>query len=186
MKPIRMENGVIVYYGSFAGRVSNGCAVVDPLFDGPELNGFLGKQKDIQEVKWQDGTFERLMDGSRDTCGIPVLKDCRVWQLKPDVDIHMKFIDYEGLCRDFGPPDPANYHQVYDGAVETNSLEALYTKFNTSRPPGYAGHSLSMSDVLELYDESGSTFHYVDRFGFKLVDFEPSGQSMAQTPAMQL
>ena len=39
--------------------------------------------------------------------------------------------------------------QVYDGAVETNDLEALYTTFNTEWPEGYTGHSLSMSDVLE-------------------------------------
>lgn len=105
---------------------------------------------------------------------LSIIKDCRVWQLKPDVDIRMKFIGYDELCREFGPPDPDNYRQVYDGAVETNDLEALYTKFNTDHPVGYEGHSLSMSDVLELYDESGSTFHYVDRFGFQQVDFEPA------------
>lgn len=41
-----------------------------------------------------------------------------------------------------------------------------------------------MSDVLELYDEDGSTFHYVDRFGFQKVDFSPEAQQMG--PAMQL
>lgn len=58
-----------------------------------------------------------------------------------------------------GPPVRDHYQLVYDGEVETNDLEELYTKFNLNHPPGYAGHSLSMSDVLELYDE-------VDRFGF--------------------
>ena len=43
-----------------------------------------------------------------------------------------------------------------------------------------------MSDVLELYDETGSTFHYVDRFGFKQVSFEQPGQQMAHTQTMQL
>lgn len=179
MKPIRIENGVIVYYGNRVGRVSDGHATVDPMFEGPELNGFLEKQKSIRDIKWQDGIFDRLMSGPKDSREIQVLKDCRVWQLKPDVDIRMKFIGYEELLRDFGPPDPERYQCVFDGPVDTNDLEALYTKFNIDHPSDYRGHSLSMSDVVELYDDFARTFHYVDRFGFKQVDFEPPSQQIA-------
>lgn len=184
MKSIRIENGVIVYYGNFVGRITGGRAVVDPMFEGPELNAFLEKQRNIQEVKWLDGTFDRLTNGSRETREIQLLKRCRVWQLKPDVNIRMKFIGYDELLRDFGPPDPANYQQVFDGAVDTNDLESLYSKFNIDHPVDYSGHSLSMSDVLELYDDLTSTFHYVDRFGFKQVDFEPPSPVIQQS--MQL
>ena len=180
MKSIRIENGVIVYYGSLVGRVKDGRAVVDPMFEGPELNAFLEKQRSIREVKWLDGTFDRLTNSPKDAREVQVLKNCRVWQLKPDVDIRMKFIGYAELLRDFGPPDPANYQQVFDGAVDTNDLEALYAKFNMDHPATYTGHSLSMSDVLELYDELSSTFHYVDRFGFKQVDFEPPAPAIQQ------
>jgi hypothetical protein len=38
-----------------------------------------------------------------------------------------------------------------------------------------------MSDVLELYDENGSSFHYCDRFGFEEISFAPP----AQTQTMQ-
>lgn len=183
MKPIRMENGVIVYYGNRAGRVSNGQAVVDPMFEGPELNAFLEKQKSIREVKWQEGVFDRLMSAPGDAREIQALKDCRVWQLNPEVDIRMKFVGYDELCQNFGPPSPDNYRCVFDGPVDTNDLEALCIEFNTDHPPGYCGHSLSISDVVELYDDSGSAFHYVDRIGFKQVDFEPPGQQMA--PEMQ-
>lgn len=183
MKPIRIENGVIVYYGNWVGRVSNGNAVVDPMFEGAELSGFLEKQKSIREVKWKDGVFDRLMSGPKDTHEVQVLKSCRVWQLNPDVDIRMKFIGYDELCQNFGQPDPANYQCVFDGPVDTNDLEALYTKFNIDHPADYRGHSLSMSDVVELYDDLTSTFHYVDRFGFQQVDFKPPGQQMV--PKMQ-
>lgn len=186
MKPIRIESGIIVYYGNRVGRVADGRATVDPIFEGKELNSFLEKQPNIREVQWTDGMFDRLMGGPKDTHEIPVLKNCRVWQLKPDVDVRIKFIGYEELCRDFGPPNPDNYRMVYDGAVETNSLEALYDEFKNSLPGNCADHVLSISDVLELYDESGSTFHYVDRFGFKQVDFELPEQSMKQAPTMQL
>ena len=43
MKPIRIESGIIVYYGNRVGRVSDGRAVVDPMFEGPELIDFLTK-----------------------------------------------------------------------------------------------------------------------------------------------
>ena len=183
MKPIRIENGVIVYYGNRVGRVSEGRAVVDPMFKGPELNDFLEKQRHIRGIDWRDGVFDRLMSGPKDVHEMQALKDCRVWQLKPDVDIHMKFISYDEMLRDFGPPDPVNYQLVFDGPVDTNDLEELYAKFNLDQPPDYHGHSLSMSDVVELYDEAGSAFHYVDRFGFKEVDFEPPSQQM--TPKLQ-
>lgn len=182
MKPIRIENGIIVYYGNRVGRVADGCAVVDPMFKGPELNTFLEMQRNLREVKWTDGMFDRLMSRSGEKREIKVLKNCRVWQLSPDVDIRMKFIGYDKLCQGFGQLNPDNYQQVYDGAVETNDLEMLYDKFRYTSPKGYSGHVLSMSDVLELYDDLGSSFYYVDRFGFQQVDFE---QSTAQAPIMQ-
>lgn len=185
MKSICMEQSVIVYYGSRAGLIRDGCAIVDPMFEGEELNAFLNKQTGVQKIQWKDGIFERLMNGSGENHHeVQLLKDCRIWQLKPEVDIHMKFIGYEELSRQFGEPDPDNYQPVFEGKVETNDLEALYEIFNVSHPPGYKGHSLSMSDVVELYDELGSTFHYVDRFGFKQIDFTSLGQSM--THFMQL
>lgn len=180
MDQIRMENGIIVYYGNLAGRVASGRAVVDPMFRGTELDDFLKKQRNIREVKWAEGVFDRLMGGIRDTGEMQALKDCRVWQLKPDVDVSMKFIGYDQLLKRFGPPDPGNYRMVFEGEVETNDLEELYVKFNLAQPPGYSGHSLSISDVLELYDEDGSTFHYVDRVGFKQVEFAPSAPQMGQ------
>ena len=75
-----------------------------------------------------------------------------------------------------------DYEAVYDGEVQNNDLESIYAKFNAEHPKGFTGHSLSMSDVVELYDDAGSEFHYVDRFGFKEINFEPP----AQTQTMQL
>ena len=43
-----------------------------------------------------------------------------------------------------------------------------------------------MSDVVELYDEVGSSFHYVDRFGFQQIDFEPSEPTQDFDMKMQL
>ena len=43
-----------------------------------------------------------------------------------------------------------------------------------------------MSDVVELYDGSGSSFHYVDRFGFREIGFDPPGQELSGGPVMSL
>lgn len=185
MRGIRIENGRIVYFGNPAGYVTGNKAVVDPLFSGDGLTRFLEKQKGIKEVEWRDGVYDRLMNGQADTPDGPVLKNIRIWQLKPDVDVYMKFISYDRMTERFGEPSPQDYRVAFDGEVETNNLEEIYSKFNTGiRPAGYTGHSLSMSDVVELYDGEGSEFHYVDDRGFKTIAF--GGPEPVESPIMQL
>lgn len=186
MNGIQIKNNRILYYGNTAGYLNKDRAVVDPMFETDELKSYLSNTKGLN-VEWTPGTFERLAEGRIDPEGnAPVLKKCRVWQLKPDVDVMMRFIGYDELLGRFGEPDPDNYRAVYDGEVDTNDLEALYAKFNLDHPSGYEGHSLSMSDVVELYDDSGSSFHYVDRFGFKEVSFQPQEPELYQGPEMSL
>jgi hypothetical protein len=186
MNAIQIKNNRILYYGNSAGYVEKGKAIVDPLFQNEELQSYLTKKKGL-ELEWRNGTYERLAEGKLDPEGnAQLLKKCRVWQLKPDVDVMMKFIGYDELLEHFGEPDPDNYRTVYDGEVDTNNLEVLYAKFNLDHPPGYEGHSLSMSDVIELYDTSGCTFHYVDRFGFKEVSFQPQEQELYQGPEISM
>ena len=186
MSGIQIKNNRILYYGNTAGYVDKGKAIVDPLFQNEELRSYLAERKGL-ELEWRNGTYERLTDGMLDPEGnSKLLKKCRVWQLKPEVDVMMKFIGYDELLERFGEPDPDNYRMVYDGKVDTNDLEALYAKFNLEHTPGYEGHSLSMSDVIELYDASGSTFHYVDRFGFKEVSFQPQEQELYRGPEMNM
>lgn len=187
MNQVRIENGIIMFYGNKAGRVEDGCAVVDPMFKGDEISRFLERQRHIREIRWTDGMFDRLMAGGQEGAAAQDIKNVRVWQLKPDVDVYKKFIGYEETCRKFGPPDQKNYQAVYDGAAQTNDLEALYMKFGNDEnalPASYKGHSLSMSDVLELYDSTGSSFYYVDCTGFQEIEFAAPQQAQGQT--MQL
>lgn len=63
-----------------------------------------------------------------------------------------------------------NYKQVYDGNIDAEenvigTLEKIYLMFNLSKPNDFYGHSLSVSDVVELDREK----YYVDQFGWKKV-----------------
>lgn len=158
MKQIQIENGVIRYYGNRVGRVTEGCAVVDPMFQNEALESFLRKQRNIQKIQWQDGIYDRLANSQEDMESAKGLKDVRIWQLRGDVDVHMKFLALSQMEQQYGSPKPDFYIKVYEGASDTNDLEELYDKFRYHPPSGYTGHGLSISDVLELYDETGSSF----------------------------
>ncbi len=184
MRKICIENGRIHYFGNTAGYVTGHQAVVDPMFSNEKLKAFLNKQRGIEEVKWQDGVYDRLANGQMEI-GSPILKNIRIWQLKPEVNVYMKFISLDKMRSQFGEPDKENYQMIFDGEADTNNLEELYSKFNMgSLPAGYTGHSLSVSDVIELYDEKGSEFHYVDDRGFQAIPFEGSNQIQEQVLEM--
>ncbi|MPN19567.1 hypothetical protein SDC9_166938 [bioreactor metagenome] len=107
------------------------------------------------------------------------LKNVRIWQLKADSDFSMRFISFDEFEKQFGQPDKNSDEVIYDGSLPTNNLDAIYEICNSNHPNSYKGHSLSMSDVVEMYDENGSEFHYVDRFGFKEIGFETQEQTQA-------
>ena len=77
-------------------------------------------------------------------------------------------------------PPAADYRLVYDGGIHCAKdaepkevLERIYIRCNDTFPKGYRGHSLSMSDVVELYDEKNRSYFYCDKSGFTPVQFSP-------------
>ena len=128
--------------------------------------------------------YERLSnEGFRVSDSSPELQSCRIWQLKPGTPIQMRFIGLDAMAQKFGGPTPEQYHVVYDGRIQDNDLEKLWNKFSRT-PLGPDGQPLAISDVVELYNASGSTFFYIDRYGFQPIEFvdHPSqDQSMSMT-----
>lgn len=180
MNNIQIKKGCIYYYGNPAGYLKEQNAVVDIMFQKEELKQWLSEKN--LSATWTDGVFERLSRGEKlaELNGeIKPLKKVRIWQLKADSDFDLRFISLEESQKKFGEPRIENYEIVYDGELATNDLEGIYTKFNIDHPHGYEGHSLSMSDVVELYDDEGSTFHYVDRMGFQEIGFKQYKQGMS-------
>lgn len=67
----------------------------------------------------------------------------------------------------------ADYKSVYSGTVKTKedtyeTLEDLFRIFNIDRPEDFKGHSLSVSDIIELEGE----YYYCDFIGFEKLNKE--------------
>ena len=136
------------------------------------------------KVESRDGIYDRLISGEE--AQTEILKLCRIYQLKPSVDVQMKFISLSDMKRlGFGNPNIKNYDVVYDGNIETNDLDEIYGKlYIDAEVDGYSGHAMTMSDVIELYDDNESTFYYVDKDGYTRIQFldeEPEISAEMQT-----
>ena len=64
-------------------------------------------------------------------------------------------------------PSKSLYNEVYSGEVESSEnvmgvLEGLFRKFNFNHPADFKGHSLSVSDIVEL----DGKYYYCDSFGY--------------------
>ncbi len=173
MPGITLQNGLITYYGNPAGYTETNKAVVDRIFQGGELTTWLEGRGFVPY--WTDGVMERLIAGEQlsGPKNATLLKNVRIWQLRPEVDVRLKFISYRDMLRQFGKFRPENYRIAYDGQLDTNDLGTIYARLSVRQPPGFFGHPLAMSDVIELYDDSGSTLFYVDRTEFQQVTSVP-------------
>ena len=72
-------------------------------------------------------------------------------------------------------PDCATYDKVYSGDVKCRNLEDVFVLFQSGKPEGFQGHSLSVSDVVEVEDAASITpgFYFCDSIGFKEIPFQP-------------
>lgn len=178
MPGIMLQNGLIFYYGNPAGYTEKNHAVVDCIFQSEELQCWL-KARGLM-ARWTDDVMERLLSGECLGGEEPavLLKNIRIWQLRPEVDVRMKFISYSDMTKQFREPVQENYCVVYDGQLDTNDLETIYERFSDGQSPGYYGHPLSMSDVIELYNQEESEFYYIDRKLFRPIAFERKEQQL--------
>ena len=87
----------LIFYGNPVGYVKADTAVVDEMFRTDELNQYLSRMN--LTPRWEDGIFDRLVSG--EVTGEELAqsrKGCRIWQLKKDVDVAMRFIGYVACC----------------------------------------------------------------------------------------
>ena len=76
-----------------------------------------------------------------------------IYQIEQEKDLNrVKFESLENTLKYQGS-DKINsdiYKKVYEGDVECKNLEEVYTMFNINHPAEFKGHSLSVSDVVEV------------------------------------
>lgn len=99
-----------------------------------------------------------------------------VYQINRERDAErVKFLSYDGTMRVAGRINPEIYDKVYEGEIEKVStqekdewtMERIFKTLNTNkRPSDFKGHSLSVSDIVEL--PSGRWF--CDSMGWKQLE----------------
>lgn len=178
MRSVEIRNGRLFYYGSAVGYLEGDGLTADPMFRREDLERWL-ERKNLP-VRWVDGVYDRLANGESIQNAQP-LKSLRIWQLKPDTPIEMRFIGLDRMAREFDGPNPSQYRIAYDGQAESQELEDIWNKFCRRTLPG-GDHPLAISDVIELYDVDGSAFYYVDKREIVSVDFTPVIHENMNTP----
>jgi len=100
-------------------------------------------------------------------------KRCRIYQIDR-VDSEFAFREYGYvLSKGISAPPSDVYKVVFDGQLKTEELEKIFEIFNIAHPKEFSGHSLSVSDIIELYENDNRSFYYCDIFGFKEISFTP-------------
>ena len=105
--------------------------------------------------------------------GINVTQKVRIYQIN-SIDSEYIFKDYAYVKKQGRSGPPAElYRIVFDGQLAADNFEDIFRIFNIEHPAGYKGRSLSVSDIVELYDDKNSSFFYCNTNGYKKIQFKP-------------
>ena len=183
MKNIFFRDGILIYYGNPAGYLSEGKVVLDSIFDKEEIIAFLSEKEKLA-VEIRSGVYDRLSEGGGMEMTVEASKGrrIRIYQLKQDSPFMMRFISLaEREKRGFEKPQQKEYALVYEGEVDTFSLEDVWEKFGRRVPRDFEGHALSISDVVEFSEEEVSRYFYVEPKGFAEITFRIAGRRKGRT-----
>ncbi|MBR0312583.1 MAG: DNA primase [Oscillospiraceae bacterium] len=148
--------------------------------EGVSLREYLGLTDEEYAVFLRNDpadAFEKLLDSQRH------LQRFRLYQidLETDSTVPYAFLSAEKLHKlGYEQPRASDYRLVYDRGIycpneqpESAKLERLFQIFNLNHPGDYRGRSLSISDVVELYDGQERKYYYCDTVGFAPIGFSP-------------
>lgn len=87
----------------------------------------------------------------------------KVYQIQTERDKNnVKFRNYEETER-HGGVNSSSYQCVFAGDIRARNLDDVYHYFNQCmKPTTYQGHSLSMSDVVEVIGDIPEVYGYID------------------------
>lgn len=101
-----------------------------------------------------------------------------ILQIKKGDEYHNKrFENYERTIKNYDKIDLNDYDvkgifdtkDFYETDKKTGRLlEDIYEIWNTTQhPDGFTGHSLSVSDIVAMYQDTTIKFHFCDSIGFR-------------------
>ena len=131
-----------------------------------EQRNFLGIADKEQLPEWAKNRLSEIQS--------PKMK-IRIFQIDSEKDTnHLLFKNYQEAMNS-GGVDSSIYRQIYGGTVNCSSLEDVFFLCNSGqKPAGYYGHSLSVSDMIEVCDGENKGFYFCDSFGFQPAEFDIS------------
>ena len=91
-----------------------------------------------------------------------------IYQIKDPIKCDYAWMSWKIAKRDINLMD---YDCVYTDSIDGENpiavLENLYEMFNINHPLDFNGHSLSVSDIVVLFDDNGCKWYYCDRFDWR-------------------
>ena len=100
-------------------------------------------------------------------------------QFELDKETLLMFRDLQAHMEACGRVDAELYARVFEGEVpegKHDALEDVFVRFNSGRPVGFNGRSMSVGDVVHVVKAEGVKpgFYFCDTFGFKKIQFLPN------------
>ena len=91
-----------------------------------------------------------------------------IYQIKDPIKCDYAWMGWKIAKRDINLMD---YDCVYTDSIDGENpiavLENLYEMFNINHPLDFNGHSLSVSDIVVLFNDNGCKWYYCDRFDWR-------------------
>lgn len=101
------------------------------------------------------------------------MMDVKIYQINATRDTdRVMYLNYDTIN---GAVNCEIYDPVFSGEVKADNLEDVYYLFNMERPPGFRGHFLSVSDIVEVVkaESIAPGFYFCDSIGFREIAFQP-------------
>lgn len=96
----------------------------------------------------------------------------KIYQIDVNKDInHVKFMPFDWI-ENF---DFSIYKEVWSGELNWCGLDDIFRIFNLEHPSDFNGHSLSVSDIVQIVDSDTDVedgYYYCDSFGWKKINIE--------------
>lgn len=95
----------------------------------------------------------------------------KIFQINTDRDVNkVKFMPYNWV-KEF---DFSIYDEVWSGEEPDgcDDLEGIFEVFNLYHPKDFKGHSLSVSDIVQIIgsDKGSNGYYFCDSFGWEKLD----------------